>query len=215
MFKLERIMIAIGGKFIMKFSKVLVSFAALTCLVACNNSAPSSVSKEQFAEEVAKIEEHQYATAQVRVDYSMKYTFTGLTPEQEAAIRQQIGDDVSFTEEAGYTWGGEESGWVTNYEFQHKEAESAAEGSIGQNIKDMPIGEAGEGIQFYLNPFKVVQHMEAPARGMVLDSTSVFDVYGFNTLSEAKMVMTQAIAEGMTMTINGYTKITVSYSDAK
>jgi hypothetical protein len=199
----------------MKFSKALVSFVALTCLVACNNSASSTVSKEQFAEEVAKIEEHQYATAQARVEYSVKYTFTGFTPEQEAAIRQEIGGDESFAEEAGFTWGGDEAGWTTNYEFQHSESRAAAVASVGRNVKDMSIDQLGEGVQFYLNPFKIVQHTEVPSNEMITDSSVVFDNYGFVTLLEAKMVMTQTIAEGMSITANGYSKLTVSYADAK
>ena len=222
MFKLERIIIDIGGKFIMKFSKVLVSFAALTCLVACNNnSAPSTVSQEQFAEEAAKVEEHQYATAQARIEYSNKYTFTGLTPEQETAMRDS-GDmqDLEFTEEAGFSFNG--SKWLTSYNFENVEAEEALCGSIGTNVKALPLGEEAEGVQFYLNPFKVVQHMEMAdeesGAKMTIDSTMVFDKFGFVTLIEANYYMyvsTTVSSITFTMTRNGYSKTTFSYADAK
>ena len=196
----------------MKFSKVLVSSAALLCLVACNQQ-PAGVSEEKFAEAVAKIEKHEYATAHVEYSESLKYTFKGFTAEEEAAMREQGKmNDYSENEKVDFTFDGEE--WITNAAVQH----NAIVNYLGQNVKDIPIeGATEEGAKLYLNPFKIaISESESQGgQSASIKTVMVFDKYGFLTSFNYEMVMSSSVAQGKSLSMKGVMKFTAAYADAK
>ena len=194
----------------MKFSKILVSAAALIGLAACNQQ-PSPVSEEKFAEAVAKIEAHQYATAHADYDFSTKYTFKGFTAEEEAMYREMGGmQDEQAKGSADFQWDG--SVWTTNA----ADLPNGLAETIGTNIKDMPIeGATAEGVKLYLNPFKVVENINMEQQGtkMSINATMVFDNYGYLTSMSGKQVMSAPVAEGKTISMTVVEKVTISYAD--
>lgn len=193
----------------MKLAKTLVTFGALVSLVACGGQSASAVSQEKFVEEVNKAPEHQYAKIHVTYESSEKYTFVGFSAEEEEMYRTyggMVDDTVSGS--ADFQWSGED--WTTNSVVTSEIAMYA-----GMNAKDLDFSEIGEGVKFFINPFKITMDTSVDREGTKGTTSAVmsFDKYGYLTLATSDVNITATVSEGKTITMKMSSDISLKYSD--
>ena len=160
----------------MKIAKLLVTFGAISSLVACNKGEKdTSVSRDKFVEAMEALEESDYNYCEATIVLKTKYYFEGYT-EAEIEEKRQIGfEDVDINASGVF--------------FKNGSTWSLVRGDEGANRMTYVIGltadivyghySSYENTKYYLNPMRMKTDPELDREWEYNKCSFRFDEYGY------------------------------------